>query len=42
MVIKVKWEAFKDEIDGLVSTGNAIVEKHISSKTEDEFDNFKE
>jgi len=42
MVIKVKWEDFKEEIDGFVSTGNAIVDKYRSSRTEDEFDNFKE
>ena len=42
MIIKVKWEDFKEEIDGFVSTGNAIVDKYRSSKTEDEFNNFKE
>lgn len=42
MVIKVKWEAFKEEVDGFVSTGNAIIDKYRSSKTEDEYNNFKE
>ncbi len=42
MVIKVKWQAFKEEIDGFVSTGNAIVDKYRSSRLEDEFNNFKE
>lgn len=42
MVLKVNWEYFKSEIEGFKSKGNALVEKYISSRTEDEFDKFKE
>ncbi|EIJ37580.1 hypothetical protein JoomaDRAFT_0532 [Galbibacter orientalis DSM 19592] len=42
MVLKVKWEDFKSEIEGFKSEGSALIEKHISSKTEVEFNNFKE
>lgn len=42
MVLKVNWEDFKREVEGFMSKGNALVEKYISSRTEDEFNNFKE
>lgn len=42
MVLKIKWEDFKSEIEGFKSRGDAIVDKYISSRTEDEFNNFKE
>lgn len=41
MVLKVKWEDFKSEVEDFKSKGDALIEKHISSRTEDEFNNFK-
>lgn len=42
MVLKIKWEDFKSEIESFKSRGDAIVEKYISSRSEDEFDKLKE
>ncbi|MCM4156725.1 hypothetical protein [Gramella sp. AN32] len=42
MVLKVKWEDFKSEVKGFKSNGEALVEKHISSRTEEEFEILKE
>ncbi|WP_323027861.1 hypothetical protein [Gelidibacter japonicus] len=41
MVLKVKWEDFKSEVEDFKSKGDALIEKHIFSRTEDEFNNFK-
>lgn len=42
MVLKVKWEDFKLEIEGFKSKGNNLVEKYIASRTKDEYDKLKE
>ena len=42
MVLKVKWDDFKSEVEGFKFKGNALVEKHKSSRTEDELNEFKE
>lgn len=42
MVLKVKWEDFKIEIEEFKSKGNTLIEKYNSSKTDDEFEKLKE
>lgn len=42
MVLKDKWDDFKSEVEGFKFKGNALVEKHKSSRTEDELNKFKE
>lgn len=42
MVLKVKWEDFKSEIEEFKSKGDALIEKYISSRTENEFIKLKE
>lgn len=42
MVLKVKWENFKIDIEEFKIKGNAIISKYQSSRTEDEFENLKD
>lgn len=42
MVLKVKWEEFKNETEGFKSIGNTIIDKYKSSRAENELENLKE
>lgn len=42
MVLKIKWEDFKREIDIFISEGNAIIDNYRASITEEEFTEFKD
>lgn len=42
MVITVKWEGFKKEIENFVSEGNIIVDKYRASRTEEDFEKLKD
>jgi len=42
MVLKVKWEEFKNETERFKSIGNTIIDKYKSSRAENELENLKE
>lgn len=42
MVLKVNWKDFKNEIEGYISDGNSLLEKHKTSRTEGDFNELKE
>tara|TARA_R110000744_G_C19361462_1_gene561451 strand:+ start:1572 stop:2474 length:903 start_codon:yes stop_codon:yes gene_type:complete len=42
MILKVKWEDFKSEIEEFKSKGNLLIEKYKKSRTEDEYEKLKE
>ena len=42
MVLKINWKDFKNKIEGYISDGNSLLEKHKTSRTEEDLNELKD